>query len=205
MEYDPFVSRRDSATNALIGIFLLVVFFACLAAIALVCWLGFTGSEWILRRIFPHVTYAATFSSIGIWTWFLVWTAVGHGRKRRWRNAFLFLAVAPITGWIFMVPMPPSIGGIGGNWVLYCWLPLIMVIGIAGDASMGRPKFFLAAAIVGAVAALNSGLLGYTALSSAAAYCLVTGTLVWWCIDIIRIRRKTETADPSMALPPAGA
>ena len=148
----PSMRRRDSVINTLLGIFLLVVFFAWLAAIVMVCWLGLMGFEWILRRIFPGVNVTAEFSLIGIWSLVMVWWVVEETRKRRWRNALLFSAVAWIMSLLFIVPTHSSIEGIRGNWVLYDWLPLIVVLSIAGNVALGRLKFVLAAVIISAVA-----------------------------------------------------
>jgi len=205
----PSMRRRDSVINALLGIFLLVVFFACLAAIALVCGLGFIGFEWILRRIFPGWTRPYAFAFGASWTLVLVWYGVGHARKRRRRNAFLFFAIAPIMGWgwALVVPFRSSIGDVRGVALLYCLLPMIAIMGLAQDAALGRLKFFLAAAIISAVVLVNCGLLGYSALSRGAAYGVLGATFLW-CFSGVWTAwtgHKPEPPDHSLAPPTASA
>ena len=80
----------------------------------------------------------------------------------------------------------------------------MVVFSIANDATLGRLKFFLAAAIAGGAVLVNSGLLGNGALSQTIANCLLAMVAVWW-IAMIRNNWKTEAADQPLALPPAGA
>ena len=191
------MSRRDIVVNALLGTFLLLVFFACLAAIGLVVLFGFIGLEWIVRLVVPGRTLPRGFSIIGIWTLLSLWNGIRHVREKRWRNAFLCFACPPLVGLGLFTPVHTG-------QALFFWVPVMVVFIIANDATLGRLKFFLAAAMAGGAVLLNSDLLGNGALSQTIANCLLAMVAVWW-IAVIRHNWRTEAPNQPLALPPAGA
>jgi hypothetical protein len=194
------MSLRDIVVNALLGTFLLLVFFACLAAIALVAWFGLIGLDWVVRLVVPGRTLPTEFLIFGTWALLSLWSGVGHARKGRWRNAFLCFICAPLVvlAWFSFFQSP--IGGAGQ--VLSFWIPLMLLT--VADASLGRLRFFLTAAIAGTAAAVDCGLLGSGTLSRTVANCLLAMVAVWW-IAMIRNNWRTEAPDQPLALPPAGA
>src|SRR5882762_8689174 len=197
MECNRFMSRRDIVVNTLLGTFLLLVFFACLAAIGLVVLFGFVRLEWIVRLVVPDMTLPRGFSIIGIWMLLSLWNGIRHVREKRWGNAFLCFACAPLVGLGLFTPVHTG-------QALFFWVPVMVVFSIANDATLGRLKFFLAAAIAGGAVLLNSGLLRNGTLSQTIANCLLAMVAVWW-IAVIRDNWRTEAPNQPLALPPAGA
>ena len=184
----------------LVAILLLAVFFVCISALTAACVLGFLGFDWALRRILPAARQS-DFPVLGMFALLMMWSGIKEIRKRRWRNAFLFFSLAPIIGWAFIIPVRFSSGALGSNWVLNWWLPMILVMNIAGAATMTRLRFFSAAAFIGAVASVNSGLLGNTALSRTAANCLTLTMIAWIVVETVRGRRKVVPSDHSLPPP----
>ncbi len=105
-------------------------------------------------------------------------------------------------GFAWFTPIQSSIGSNGHDW-FFC-IPVVMVITVADDATSAVSRFFLAAAIAGAVVLVNCGLLGNGVLSHTVANCVFAVTVAWWIITI-RYKYKTDTSDQALALPAAGA
>ena len=195
------MSRRDIIVNTLLGTLLLLVFFARLSAIALAVWFGFRGLDWVLRLVFPNWTLTTESSLFLIWTSIAVRSAAGHARKGRWRNAFLCLVGAPLIGFTWLTRVQSSIGDNGH--AVFFFVPVIMVIAVADDTALGRVKFLLTAAVAGAALSVNSGLLGNGLIAHTVADCVLAVTIIWW-LATIRNKRKSDSPDPTLALPAAG-
>ena len=196
------MSRRDIAVNTLLGTFLLLVFFVCLTAIGLIFLFGFIGLDWVARRVFPGWIVPAGASVFAAWVLLSLWYVIRDLREKYWRNALLFFATAPLMGFAWFTPIQSSIGGNGH--ALFFWVPVMTVIAIADDATLGRLKFFLGAAVAGAAMSVNCGLLGNGVLSHAVANCVLAVTITWWIVTI-RNKHKTDNPDLPLSLPPAGA
>lgn len=195
------MSRREIALNTLLGLFLLAVLFCYLTAIGLSFLFGFVGLDWIVRRLLPGIGLPAGFSFIGIWALIVAWSAVGHIRNGRWRNAFLLFASVPLMGFAWFGPIPLSSEryGFPGLHIF----PVFMVIGIAGHATLGKLKFLVTACVTAASLAVNSGLLGDGIVSRTVANCLLAVVVVWF-IAVARANNKAADPDQALALPRAG-
>jgi hypothetical protein len=195
------MSRRDSVINALLGTFLLVVFFARYAAIGLVLVFALVGLDTVFHGVFrAGIPFDLT---LGVfWTLLFAWRGIGQARKHLWKNAFLFLTAAPVIGFGWMLARSVDDHGVG---LLYCFLPMIMVAGIAHDTNMGRLKFLLAAAVVGAVVSVNSGLLGYSALSRSVARGVLAVTLLSCFSGVWTAWTENRPTAPNRPLAPPAA
>ena len=196
------MSRREIAVNTLLGTFLLLVFVAYLTAIGLIFLFGFIGLDWGARQIFPRMTLPVGFSFLGVWALLAAWSAVGHARKGRWRNAFLLLVSVPLTGFAWFTHVPSSFGSYGH--VGLHVFPAFMVIGIAGDANLGRLKFLLATVVAAASLLVNGGLLGNGTLSRTVENCALV-VVALWLIAEVWAQYKTASPHQSLTLPPARA
>lgn len=209
MERDRFMSRRDNVVNALLGTFLLLVFFAYLTAIGLIFWFGFAAIDWIFRRTLAGMTLPADFSFFVIWALITAWYGAEHMRKGRWRNVFLHFVSIPLMGFAWLTLFPSSIGAISTHAELYAlpvfsMFPVFIVFGTSSDPNLGRLRFFLATAVAAASVSLNTDLLGDGALARTVANCLTVAVVVWM-IDGVRKGWKTTPPDRPHVLPPAGA
>jgi hypothetical protein len=201
MERDRPMSRRETFVNTLLGIFLLVVFFVYLTAIGLAFLFGFIALDWIVRSADPGASLSPGFSFLGIWALIVVWSAVGHARNGRWRNAFLLCVSVPLMGFAWFGPIS-SVEGYGLGFAGLYIFPVFMVIGIAGEETLGRLKFLVATCVTAASVAVNGGLLANGTLSRSVANCLLAVVVVWFITEA-RAKYKTAGPDP-LAFPPAG-
>jgi hypothetical protein len=195
------MSRRDIAVNALLGTFLLLVFFVCLSAIALVAWFGFIGLNWIFHLVVPGRTLPTRASLFVAWMLSSLWYVIRDLREKHWRNAFLFFISAPLIGLAWFTPFESSLGAKGNE--LAFWFTVIVIITIAGDKTLGWLKFSLAVALAGAAVLANSGLLGDGILAHTVGNCVVAVAIAWW-VAAFRISQKTESLDGQLIFPPVG-
>jgi hypothetical protein len=105
-------------------------------------------------------------------------SGVTNLRKRRWRDAFLCLAILAMIASIRFAG-PHSMFGIDGSIWVWPWL-----IVTAAQSGLNRSQFFLAGSVIGAVVAINAGLLGAGTLCRVASYgvLLVSLGLAAWSI-----------------------
>jgi len=195
------MSRREIVVNALLGLFLLLVFFVCLTAIGLVFLFGFIGLDWVARRVFPGWIVPAGASVFAAWVLLSLWYVIRDLREKHWRNALLFFVSAPLMGLAWFTPFHSSLGAKGNNLVF--WFPVIVIITIAGDKTLGWLKLSLATALGGAAVLVNSGLLGDGPLAHTVANCVVAVAIAWW-VAAFWISRKTESLDEPFIFPPVG-
>jgi hypothetical protein len=192
--------RRDTIVDTLLGILLVLIFFARCSAIALVVWFGLMGLESIIRLAFPNWTLPVEFLIFGAWTLIAVRSGIGHARQGSWRNAFLTFLLAPLMGFAWFTRVESSIGAHS----VFLLAPVLMVITIGDNEGLGRLKFLLVAAVAGAALSANCGLLGNGTLLHTVANCVLAVSILLW-IATIRNKYKTDTSAQSFSLPPAGA
>ena len=201
MEFDRFMSRSDIVVNTLLGILLLLVFFVCFTAISLVFVFGFIGLDWFAHRMFPGWALPAGASVFAAWILWSAWCAIRDLREKHWRNAFLFFVSAPLVGLAWFTPFRSSLRAKGN--ALVFWFPVIAIVAIASDKTLGWLKFSLAAVLAAAVVLASSGLLGDGILAHAVANCAVVVAIAWW-FAAFRISQKTQSLDEPLSFPPAG-
>jgi len=77
-----------------------------------------------------------------------------------------------------------------------------MLLGARQKSPITRSEFFLGAAIVSCILALNTGLLGFGVFAQAAWSCTVLAAFAWFVIPLRRIQsanRSEHPATPSAA------
>jgi hypothetical protein len=150
--------------NTLLGIFLISVLFLpfLLGIVVLKYAVPVIDQElWIL---FPTAAHPAYIAFIALLSLLALISGVTNLRKRRWRDAFLCLAILPMIASIRFAG-PHSMFGIDGSIWVWPWL-----IVTAAQSGLNRSQFFLAGAVIGAVVAINAGLLGAGTLCRVASY-----------------------------------
>jgi hypothetical protein len=169
---------REAIVNTLLGIFLISVLFLpfLLGIVVLKYAVPVIDQElWIL---FPTAAHPAYIAFIALLSLLALISGVTNLRKRRWRDAFLCLAILPMIASIRFAG-PHSMFGIDGSIWVWPWL-----IVTAAQSGLNRSQFFLAGAVIGAVVAINAGLLGAGTLCRVASYgvLLVSLGLAAWSI-----------------------
>jgi hypothetical protein len=169
---------REAIVNTLLGIFLISVLFLpfLLGIVVLKYAVPVIDRElWIL---FPTAAHPAYIAFIALLSLLALISGVTNLRKRRWRDAFLCLAILPMIASIRFAG-PHSMFGIDGSIWVWPWL-----IVTAAQSGLNRSQFFLAGAVIGAVVAINAGLLGAGTLCRVASYgvLLVSLGLAAWSI-----------------------
>ena len=201
MEYHLFVSRRETVTNTLLGGFLLLSFFACLAAVVLVAWLGISGLDWIFRVALPGKKVPMTFSILGLSAAVSLWQGMRAMIGKRWRNAILFLISVPL---LILVGLT-----FNQDWSLdgrpgpspYFFLALA-ILGVADRAKLSWTEFSLAVSVAASAMAVKSGWLGDGVLSQTVVGCDLAVIGVWWVAQI-RGNYKRTSSDQQLDLPQA--
>jgi hypothetical protein len=190
------MSRRDVVVNTSIGFFLLAVAFLVLLAYVAALWLAIWTIKDLAGRFFPGVTVpfpVALFTVLGISS---LASGVGHLRGRRWRNAFVSLALIPmgVSIWFANPHLPFGLDGFP-----YVWLTVIAFF--PGEKLfLQRSEFILSASILIAVMAVNSGIFGFGVFTH---YLLVCTLLAAIVLLAIKVRRRQTTVDPDTSPIPA--
>jgi len=190
------VSRRDVVVNTLIGFFLLAIAFLVLLAYVAALWITIWTIKVLAKRFFPGVIVpfpVAMFIVLGITS---LAAGVGHLRSRRWRNAFVSLALIPVgTSIWFADPRSPY----GPDGFAYLWLTLLALFPVE-KFLLPRSEFFLSASILMIVMAVNSGILGFGAFTHYLSVCTVLTAVVFF---VIKARRRQAAVDHDTSPMPA--
>jgi hypothetical protein len=188
-EYDLRMSRREIATNVLLGLILLVVFaIPVVAVVAAVGYLflaiGAPLTHYLSRLGLPEDVLLYGFLSVAA-----IWGGVSHLRKRQWVNAFIVLMVVPvIVSTVFAVVRSPLDGS------RFPWIWLVIMVLLPSASSLTRLEFMLSAFVAGGAFAVNTGLLGAGTPARLTTDCVLVGAFILAAVYLRR--QRAELASP---------
>lgn len=185
---------RETASNVLIGGLLLSVLILGFAAVGGAAWFALYAVEIGVKHFLPALGrhwdlafYGAlavgTFSAGLVDLW-----------KKRWRNAFLSLALVPM---LFSIPLAAIRTAVRSDGPFPVWPALLIFV--VQHVPLSRLEFFAGALTVAGCIALNAGLLGAGAAAHYLAFCIPIGSLAWLVI-YVRHERFART-DASALFP----
>jgi len=177
MESNLFMSR-DIVVNILLGVLLVSVFLLPFFLFVVVAGYVLQALSLRVEHLFPRMP-GSQVMLVGIFLAVFLFSAVRDVWKRRWLRAFLSLAILPMIASVWLAGVHSPLGLRTPFWVL----TLFPVFAIPEGSTPTRSQFFLAASIICAVIAINTGLLGSGAMARIAADCLMAGAFLWFVID----------------------
>jgi len=185
--------NRGTVLNVFLGLVLILVFAVLFAAGLGAIAFAFYVIDLAAKRFLPGLPHSSDLEFYSLLS--LVWLISGimNLRKRLWRSAFLSLATIPAIVSVWLAN-PHSPAGRDSFWSI--WIVAIL-LATAQKSSVPRSEFFLGAAIVSVILALNTGLLGFGVFAHAAWSCTVVAAIALFVIPLRRIQSSNESKHPA--------
>jgi hypothetical protein len=201
MGAEHFMGRRDILVNTLLGFFLVFVF--ALLFLLAVAALGVVlkNAGLLIARFWPQLAHSQEAVFLGLIALAELKSAIGHLRKRHWRNAFLSFAAVPMILSIWLAAAHSSFGLDGSYWIAI----LFLIFSIPVESVATRFHFFAAASGICAVIATNTGLLGSGLLARIVSDCVLAGVFLWFASAIRHNRYDPKNPGPQTPPSPVGA
>jgi hypothetical protein len=201
MGAEHFMGRRDILVNTLLGL-LLVFVFALPFFLALVV-LSFVleAAGLLIARFWPQWAHSQEAVFLGLIALAELTSAIGHWRKRQWRNAFLSFAAVPMILSIWLAAAHSSLGLNGPYWIAI----LFLIFSIPLESVATRVNFFVAASGICAVIAVNTGMLGSGLIARIVSDCVLAGVFLWFANAVRHNRYGLKNPGPQTPPSPAGA
>ena len=176
------MSRRETASNLLLGAILLAAFaLLCLVLFGAVL-LPVYAAELAIKHFLPGLGRHWDLEFYGL----LCLAALGSGIvdfwKRRWTNAFLSLATIPM---MLSIPFATVRSAVRSDGPFAAWPALLIFV--VQHVPLSRLEFFASALTISGCIAVNTGLLGMGTAAHYVAYCILFAVFAWF---VIRIRHE---------------
>jgi hypothetical protein len=191
------MSRREIVVNTLLGILLITVWaLPFLLALAAAAYLVGPMNR-LVKLVFPTIHDPANMLFFCLFGAMLLVGGICLMRKRRWMNAFLSFASAPMLLSIWLADSHSPLGLNGSFW----FVAILPLLAIPADSDSARPQFFLVASTIGAVIAVNTGLFGSGPVARISADIVTAALLVWFVIDTRQYWSSSDS--PVEQVPPS--
>jgi hypothetical protein len=188
------MSRRETASNVLLGAILLAAFaLLCLVLVGAVL-LPVYAADLAVKHFLPGLGRRWDLEFYGL----LCLVALAEGLTdlwtKRWTNAFLSLASVPM---MLSIPFATVRTAVRSDGPFPVW-PVLLIFMV--HIPVTRFEFLMAASVIGGCVAVNTGLLGSGAVAHYVAYCILFVTFLWFVVQARRGRigrGRIERTDPN--------
>jgi hypothetical protein len=189
------MSRRETASNVLLGAILLAAFaLLCLVLVGAVL-LPVYAADLAVKHFLPGLGRRWDLEFYGL----LCLVALASGLidfwKRRWTNAFLALATIPM---ILSIPFATVRSAVRSDGPFPVW-PVFLIF-VVQHTPLTRFEFLAAALTISGCVAVNAGFFGSGIVAHYIAYCFPLATFVWFIVQVRRGRigrGRIERTDPN--------
>lgn len=190
------MSRREIVVNTLMGVLLVSSALVTCLGIATIFWLAIWAIKYAFDYFFPGLVFPVDLVVFSMCAYAFGDSFIRNVRRGKTREAFLsFVAIAALVSCWFA---PANSIFAGDRIPVLMLLPLLMIL----PGPIRRIEFFIGAAVLSAVLAVNDGLVGSGRLAHAA----LGGTLILTSVWIgIRTRRGFDASEPQQTARPVVA